>query len=133
MFKATLISTLFAFFALVSFVNAIVINPKITTPSTGTKWTAGQTVTVKWKTTFGKDNTPIPDTQRGYIKLGYLEKGDPYNEHLMWDLAADFPLNSGAQQVTLPANLETKVSYIIVLMGDSGNASKKFTIKAAKN
>ena len=51
---------------------------------------------------------------------------------LDWDLATDFPLNSGAQTVTLPPDLETKTSYIIVVMGDSGNASPKFTIKASR-
>ncbi|KAI8367968.1 hypothetical protein EDC96DRAFT_505928 [Choanephora cucurbitarum] len=132
MFRATFFSTLFALFALISFVNAIVINPKITTPSSGTKWTAGQNVTVKWKTTYGPDKTPIPEIMRGYIKLGYFEKGDKYNEHLKWDLASNFSLSSGAQRVTLPSDLETKHSYIIVLMGDSGNASKEFTIRAAR-
>lgn len=86
------------------------------------------------------------------IKLGYLE-GDSPNEHLCkchsvsfirgtltdiiihkdWDLASGFPLNKGAQSVTLPSDLETKKTYIIVLMGDSGNASPKFLIQAARS
>ncbi|KAI8078194.1 uncharacterized protein B0P05DRAFT_542890 [Gilbertella persicaria] len=127
-------SIIFFFFFVLTFVNAIVINPKITSPTTGTKWRAGGTFTVKWETTYfdGSSNVPIPDTQNGRIMLGYLENNDPYNEHLKWTLATNFPLNSGAQQITLPSDLSTRTSYIIVLMGDSGNASNKFTIQAAK-
>ncbi|KAI7855391.1 hypothetical protein BDC45DRAFT_506093 [Circinella umbellata] len=114
---------------IVTVVNAIVWNPEITVPKATSKWRAGETYTVKWKTTvLGED---IPDGVNGTIKLGYLEEGS-INEHLYWDLATTFPLNSGAQTVTLPSDLETKTSYIIVVMGDSGNASPKFTIRAAR-
>jgi hypothetical protein len=51
---------------------------------------------------------------------------------LEWELASGFDLNKGSQVVTLPADLETKRTYIIVLMGDSGNASPQFTITAAR-
>ncbi|KAI8977385.1 hypothetical protein BDF20DRAFT_874497 [Mycotypha africana] len=114
-------------------VNAIVINPKITVPSQGTKWRAGETFTVKWATTFydGEKTVPIPDDYKGTIKLGYYENGNP-SMNLKWDLASGFQLNSGAQSVTLPSDLDTKTSYIVVLMGDSGNASPKFTIRAAR-
>ena len=71
MFRATFFSTLFALFALISFVNAIVINPKITTPSSGTKWTAGQNVTVKWKMACPKIIFHIPTV----IKPCFLESG----------------------------------------------------------
>ncbi|KAI9299579.1 hypothetical protein BJ944DRAFT_245073, partial [Cunninghamella echinulata] len=66
----------------------------------------------------------------GTIKLGYLTKEDGPNEHLYWDLATGFPLNKGSQEITLPTDLEYRKTYIIVLMGNSGNASKKFTIFA---
>lgn len=32
---------------------------------------------------------------------------------------------------TLPSNLTTRAEYFVVLMGDSGNRSQKFTINAA--
>lgn len=125
----------FAFFAFFSMTHAMVVNPTVLTPTTGTKWRAGGTYVVKWETTYfdGEKQAPIPSGQRGYIKLGYLEKDDPDNEHITWDLADDFPLDSGAQTVTLPSELETKTSYIIILFGDSGNISKKFTIQAARS
>jgi hypothetical protein len=122
-----------AFFTLIALASAIVINPKITTPNSSTKWRAGESYTVKWDTTYndGTSEQPIPDTYTGTIKLGYLEGDDP-NEHLNWDLASGFKLNSGAQSVTLPADLTTKREYIVILMGDSGNASPKFFIQARK-
>ncbi|ORY99352.1 hypothetical protein BCR43DRAFT_513470 [Syncephalastrum racemosum] len=109
-------------------VSAIVWNPQITEPSSATVWKAGDNVNVKWDTTIQGEK--IPDGVDGIIKLGYLEDGS-INEHLYWTLAGNFPLNRGYQNVTLPSDLETKDSYIIVLMGDSGNASPKFTIQSA--
>ncbi|KAI8137025.1 hypothetical protein BJV82DRAFT_636937 [Fennellomyces sp. T-0311] len=122
--------TAFLILVLATVANAIVWNPEITTPNSGSKWRAGESYTVQWKTTVVGEE--IPDGVTGMIKLGYLEEGS-INEHLYWDLASDFPLNSGAQKITLPADLETKTSYIIVVMGDSGNASQKFFIQAARS
>jgi hypothetical protein len=128
------ISTIFVLFAFIfTLASAIVINPKINVPNEGTQWRGGQTVTIQWDTNYfdGTSNVPIPDGYKGTIKLGYLE-GDDYNEHLFWDLATGFALNAGAQSVTLPTDLETRNGYIVVLMGNSGNASKRFRIQAAK-
>jgi hypothetical protein len=135
MFNKTTTTILFLFAFLLSMTSAIVINPTITTPNSGTKWRAGGSFIVKWDTTFfdGTGQVPIPEGATGTIKLGYLEGDDQYNEHLFWDLATGFPLNSGAQRIDLPVELETKTSYIIVLMGNSGNASPKFTIQAARS
>ncbi|KAG2227981.1 hypothetical protein INT45_012005 [Circinella minor] len=72
------------------------------------------------------------DIYSGIIKLGYLEEGS-IDEHLYWDLGSGFLLNSGSQSVRLPRNLKTRDSYIIVLMGNSGNASPQFTIKGPKH
>ncbi|KAI9494647.1 hypothetical protein BDB00DRAFT_817669 [Zychaea mexicana] len=119
----------FLLLVLATAASAIVWNPEITTPNSGTKWRAGESYTVQWKPSINGEN--IPEGVNGMIKLGYLEDGS-INEHLYWDLASGFPLNKGAQSITLPADLETKTSYIVVLMGDSGNASPKFTIKAAR-
>jgi hypothetical protein len=122
-----------AFFALIAVASALVINPKITTPNAATKWRAGEKYTVKWDTTFfnGEEEEDIPDNYEGRIKLGYLV-GDDLNEHLNWDLASGFKLNSGSQNITLPDDLETKRDYIIVVMGNSGNASPRFFIRARK-
>lgn len=131
------ISTILLLIAFIfTLANAIVINPHITTPNSGTKWRSGQTVTIKWDTTYTEYGSttpiPIPDNLQGTIKLGYLENGDEYNEHLFWDLATGFKLNAGSQTVTLPSDLETRTGYIIVLMGNSGNASPKFKITKSK-
>lgn len=49
---------------------------------------------------------------------------------LEWELGSGFPLTKGSYEVTLPSDLEERNTYIIVLMGDSGNASEQFTIKS---
>ncbi|KAI8146392.1 hypothetical protein BJV82DRAFT_554400 [Fennellomyces sp. T-0311] len=112
--------------SLFSMAYAIVWNAPITIPNENTIWTAGKSYIVKWNTTT-HDGQKIPDGVSGMIKLGYVEDGS-LDEHLYWDLAKDFPLNSGEQAICLPDGLEPKDNYIIVLMGNSGNASPKFTI-----
>ncbi|GAA5808996.1 hypothetical protein MFLAVUS_002396 [Mucor flavus] len=134
MFNKTYLIALFFFAFVATLASAGAINPKINVPNSGTKWSAGQTVTIQWDVTYfdGTGTVPIPEAAIGTLKLGYLEDGDEYNEHLFWDLDTGFKLASGARSITLPADLETKTSYIIVLMGNSGNASAKFYIRAAK-
>ncbi|SAM02294.1 hypothetical protein [Absidia glauca] len=124
-------SILFALTTLVTLSLAIVLNPQITSPSADTKWRAGDTRTVTWDTE-NVTGGPIPEGMKGTIKLGYLDPKDGPNEHLNWDLGSGFDLNKGSFVVTLPSELETKRTYIIVLMGDSGNASPQFTITAAR-
>ncbi|GAB5585602.1 hypothetical protein Unana1_00502 [Umbelopsis nana] len=116
-------------------VSAYVYSPKITKPDKTTKWRAGESFTVTCNLFRDPDSAgiPIPDSVNGTIKLGYLLNGDKYNEHLYWDLADKFRLNSGSQRITLPKDLETRSTYIVVLFGDSGNASPEFTIKAARH
>lgn len=67
---------------------------------------------------------------KGSIILGYLsdDKKD-MNEHLDLDhpLATGFMLTDGSHDIVIP-NVAERKTYIIVLMGDSGNASPKFTI-----
>ncbi|KAG2224669.1 hypothetical protein INT45_007914, partial [Circinella minor] len=110
--------------------NAIVYNPEIISPNESSKWRAGETYTIQWSPTISGQS--IPEEIKGTIMLGYLEEGS-MNENLHWTLAKDFQLSSGAQSITLPSDLETKTSYIIVVMGNSGNASAKFTIRASRS
>ncbi|KAI7877988.1 hypothetical protein K492DRAFT_209274 [Lichtheimia hyalospora FSU 10163] len=105
-----------------------VYNPEIYVPNSDTVWKAGETYTVEWSKT-SKDGRTIPEGHDGMIKLGYVEEGS-IDEHLYWDLAAGFPLNSGSWNVTLPDNLAARSDYIIVVFGNSGNASPKFTIQS---
>ncbi|SAM05746.1 hypothetical protein [Absidia glauca] len=124
-------SLFLVFTTLLSLSLALVLNPKITSPTAESKWRAGDQRTITWDT----ENVvggPIPADYTGVIKLGYLDPKDSPNEHLYWELASGFPLNKGSQSVTLPQDLETRRTYIIVLMGNSGNASPEFTITAAR-
>ncbi|ORZ12677.1 hypothetical protein BCR42DRAFT_419748 [Absidia repens] len=124
-------SIIFTVFTIITLTLALVLNPKITSPTADTKWRAGDKRTITWDTEHVVGG-PIPASYKGTLKLGYLDPKDSPNEHLKWDLASGFPLNKGSQVVTLPADLETKRTYIIVLMGNSGNASPQFTITAAR-
>ncbi|KAG0182394.1 hypothetical protein DFQ29_004447 [Apophysomyces sp. BC1021] len=132
MFKSSLI---FFFLALVSLATAIVWSPEITSPGSGTKWKAGGRYTVRWKKYVGNHSIPsgvkyamAMNLAMGAIKLGYVEHGSS-NEHLQWNLASNVELNKGFHSIRLPKNLKARKNYIIVLMGDSGNASHQFTIE----
>ncbi|TKY89575.1 hypothetical protein EX895_001360 [Sporisorium graminicola] len=106
----------------------IVYNPHITSPTSDSVWTAGKTYTVTW------DVSDIPaeaEALKGTIKLGYLPADGSGGENLHWTLADGFAIKGGQTSVTLPADLATRQDYIVVVMGDSGNASNKFTINAA--
>ncbi|KAG2187340.1 hypothetical protein INT44_005026, partial [Umbelopsis vinacea] len=73
---------------------------------------------------------PIPDDETASLYLGYLINNDRFNEHLYWELASGFKLNAGSQEVQIPQKIRTRHSYIVVLIGDSGNASPQFTIES---
>ncbi|SPO29523.1 uncharacterized protein UTRI_04743_B [Ustilago trichophora] len=106
----------------------LVYNPKITCPVSSTVWTAGQSYTVEW------DSSDIPveaEAYKGMIKLGYTPADGAGGLNLHWTLADGFPIKDGKVKVTLPEELKERNDYIIVVMGDSGNASEMFTIKPA--
>ncbi|KAN0127312.1 hypothetical protein V8E53_014563 [Lactarius tabidus] len=120
----------FVFFYVLTFVHAlplakrIVVSPQITSPTATTIWTVGNQVTVTWDTS----NIPPPGNFTGQLVLGYLTSGSS-SENLDVDnpLAANFLLSAGSVQITVP-NVPTGTNYIVVLFGDSGNASPQFTI-----
>lgn len=63
------------------------------------------------------------------IKLGYDDGTD--NLHELWDLVTTddkIPLGRGHTIVKLPDGLATRSDYIVIVFGDSGNASGKFKI-----
>lgn len=69
-------------------------------------------------------NTDLPV----YIKLGY-DTGDSLHEY--WDLVSDkdnIPIGKGHTIATLPADLQKRDDYVVIVFGDSGNASQKFKI-----
>ena len=102
----------------------MVYSPKITYPTAKTQWAAGKKAHVSW------DVDSLPDemkNQKSMIKLGHIS-GNSLNEHLNQTLAKGFKLGSGNVSFTVPKDLEARDDYIVVLFGDSGNASPKFTI-----
>ncbi|KAL5482531.1 hypothetical protein ACEPAI_9125 [Sanghuangporus weigelae] len=104
----------------------IVYNPMITYPTAGVVWTVGERKTITWKT------DEIPEELRnstGTILLGYNEDNSE-NLDIAHPLATGFNLTDGQVNVTVPVK-SARSDYIVVLFGDSGNASPEFTIKSA--
>ncbi|EIN12913.1 hypothetical protein PUNSTDRAFT_82382 [Punctularia strigosozonata HHB-11173 SS5] len=104
----------------------IVFTPTITDPTAVTTWAVGSNQTVTW------DTSKIPaeaQNSTGVLLLGYQQSDDD-SEHLdiAHPLAAQFPISAGSVAVTVP-NVTTRNDYIVVLIGDSGNKSPKFTIQ----
>jgi len=102
----------------------IVYSPPIKSPSQGTVWKVGSKQVVTW------DASSIPagaEGNKGTIMLGYDDNTG--SEHLYYKhpLADGFPLTAGQQSITVP-NVPKKTTYIVAVLGDSGNISQKFTI-----
>jgi hypothetical protein len=102
--------------------------PRVTIPNSQTDWKVGSSQTVTWDTS----NPPSQVTNPvGTLLLGYLNPDGSGGENLDVDhpLAQNFQLDAGSVTVTVPT-VVPKDSYIVVLIGDSGNASEEFTISA---
>ncbi|KIY60769.1 hypothetical protein CYLTODRAFT_495528 [Cylindrobasidium torrendii FP15055 ss-10] len=96
-------------------------NPAITSPTSETVWTVGQTVEVTWSTADAPENV----SNGGSVVLG---KGADFLYNVIVD-HFDLKAANGAIAVTVP-DVEAGDDYFVVLFGDSGNASDKFTIEA---
>ncbi|KAF4570054.1 hypothetical protein EYR40_009040 [Pleurotus pulmonarius] len=103
----------------------IVWDPEITLPNRQTLWTRNTTVTVSWKT----DNIPEgAHNQKGKVVLGWRnQKGGSEHLNIEHPLATGFYLRDGYIKITVP-QVSPRDDYIIVLFGDSGNASPNFSI-----
>jgi hypothetical protein len=110
----------------VKLASRLVYSPEITYPTANAEWTAGKKAKVTWKT----DGLPesLQDAT-GVVRLGHITKGEE-GEHLADVLAMGFKLADGEVSFKVPRHLQERHDYIVVLMGDSGNASPKFTIHA---
>ncbi|TDL17212.1 hypothetical protein BD410DRAFT_776335 [Rickenella mellea] len=99
-------------------------DPPITSPDASTVWTVGSKETVKWDIS---SKPQVVSSFSGTLVLGFLDNTE--GEHLMLDspLAQGFNLTDATVDIVVP-NLPARNDYIVVLMGDSGNASPKFTI-----
>ncbi|KAH9924658.1 uncharacterized protein BXZ73DRAFT_2512, partial [Epithele typhae] len=102
-----------------------VVAPHISAPAAGAQWAVGSVQTVVWDTA---DVPPEAWFAPGTLVLGHVEEGST-NEHLdlMHPLAEGFLLISGKAKVTVPS-VEARDDYVVVLIGDSGNVSGKFSI-----
>ncbi|KAI0289174.1 hypothetical protein BC826DRAFT_939318, partial [Russula brevipes] len=98
----------------------LVVSPHITSPTRSTVWHPGDQVTVTWDTSVIPAEGDFP----GVLLLGQSENLDV--EH---PLAQDFSLRAGSVELTVP-DVTLGSNYIVVLLGDSGNASPPFTIKS---
>ncbi|KAF9071197.1 hypothetical protein BDP27DRAFT_1322495 [Rhodocollybia butyracea] len=99
-------------------------------------WEAGTTT---YNMTWETDNIPEElKNSTGSVLLGWLDNQEgKYNEHLDSDypLSSGFMLADGFTSFTIDSsrNLPTRDSYVLCLMGDSGNISDPLTIVATQD
>ncbi|KAI0289172.1 hypothetical protein BC826DRAFT_1032883 [Russula brevipes] len=101
----------------------LVVNPHITSPTESTVWHPSDQVTVTWDTSIipAEGNFPV------MLVLGHPED-DSENLDVNHPLAQDFSLRASSVEFTVP-DVKPMSNYIVVLFGDSGNASPPFTIE----
>lgn len=99
-------------------------SPTILCPTGITVWPRGSTQTVTWRT----DNVPEEKlNSTGLLLLGYMENNSE-NLDIKHPLAVNFPIISGEVTIIVPENATVRSDAIVVLFGDSGNASPEFAI-----
>ncbi|KIJ26652.1 hypothetical protein M422DRAFT_191965 [Sphaerobolus stellatus SS14] len=125
--------------------------PPVTYPTAGIDWPVGSSQTVTWDTS----EVPPGFTGTGMILLGYRDNNKDYDEQLDIStlffarsiphtslsphsstssttalndpLARGFPLTAGSVAIVVP-NVPSRNTYIVVLIGGSGNISGEFHI-----
>jgi len=102
-----------------------VFNPTITYPTASTVWNVGEVHNITWSIANAPTGFPI-NNATGTILLGFLAN-DSENLDVDHPLADKFLLKDQKVDITVP-DVESRNDYIIVLLGDSGNASPQFTI-----
>lgn len=109
-------------------IEAIIVNPRIIIPTNETIWYAGCDADIAWDTL---QIVPNVTETHGPIMLGFIVPLS-INEHLFFTLVPDTDLTTGSAHITVP-NVPTRNDYIVVVFGDSGNASPLFTIRNGGN
>ncbi|KAJ7486045.1 hypothetical protein B0H11DRAFT_2186629 [Mycena galericulata] len=109
----------------------IVVTPHITRPIANATWPAGSNQIVTWET---EDIPPASMNDTAKIVLGHRSTtpdkhgNSETSENLDWDHPlVNCTLGDGHANITVP-NVPSGTKYIVVLFGDSGNASPEFTI-----
>jgi len=105
-------------------------NPPVTAPKAGDVWTVRSTQLVTWAT---DEIPPSSANSTGTLLLGYFD-GYSQGENLDIEhpLASGFLLADGCVHVEVP-DVSPRDNYIVVLMGNSGNASPEFTISKRRS
>ncbi|KAJ7781764.1 hypothetical protein DFH07DRAFT_386582 [Mycena maculata] len=109
-----------------------VITPHITSPVENDIWVPGENRTVTWNTT---EIPPAFKNNTGKLVLGYYTTTKDDQGHWQTSenlnntspLAQNFVLGDGCANITVP-HVPPRSTYIVVLFGDSGNASPQFKI-----
>ncbi|GAA5979631.1 hypothetical protein JCM10908_002990 [Rhodotorula pacifica] len=107
-------------------------HPPFLFPQGGEIWTAGQSYSASWNQNL-PEGIPIQNvSQTANLVLGYKSgvEGD-ISQHLKWTLASNISLYAPAPNSVdfeLPANLVSRDSYFLVLLGSTGNTSPLFSI-----
>ncbi|KAH9955135.1 hypothetical protein BC827DRAFT_1238381 [Russula dissimulans] len=109
------------------FEKRLVIDPSITSPSADTVWTPGNEELVTWDPSM----VPATGNYTGTLLLGN-PNANGENLDLNNPLADGFSLRDGSVRVICP-KVPPGNTYIVVLFGDSGNASPRFTITSVND
>ncbi|KZV73716.1 hypothetical protein PENSPDRAFT_626973 [Peniophora sp. CONT] len=109
-------------------ISDVVVAPAFIAPTGGESYKIGTNQTASW------DTSKIDEEAKDYtgvLYLGYAD-GDSSDEHLdvAHPLAYGFKLIDGTVNYTVPSNATARPNYFLVLVGDSGNVSPKFSITA---
>ncbi|TFK39033.1 hypothetical protein BDQ12DRAFT_722880 [Crucibulum laeve] len=103
----------------------IVFTPHITYPNKhDIFWHRGSSHNVTWETS---KIPPEAINSTGMILLGHSGNNSE-NLDIDHPLATRFPINKGSVVVKIPADIEQRKDYFVVLFGDSGNKSPEFEI-----
>ncbi|BGP53453.1 hypothetical protein JCM8202_001096 [Rhodotorula sphaerocarpa] len=107
-------------------------HPAFTFPQGGEIWKAGQRYSASWDQTLPQDIAIQNVSHTADIMLGYKSdvEGD-YSEHLKWTLAKDVQLYAPAPNSVdfeLPADLVSRDSYFLVMLGSTSDTSALFSI-----
>ncbi|GAA6059644.1 hypothetical protein JCM10212_004147 [Sporobolomyces blumeae] len=139
---ASLVATVFSFSAFVSAGKGpdgvfdgdsgnqlIDYHPPITSPAGGEIYAAGSQQTVTWDQTLPSGIELGDVSQTADLLLGYTVPGDS-SLHLNLTLVHNVSLYSGPNEAsyTLPSDLPTRTTYLLALVGSSGNVSPAFTV-----
>ncbi|KAG1745904.1 uncharacterized protein EDB91DRAFT_1049691 [Suillus paluster] len=99
-------------------------SPAITSPTSETVWACNSMQTVFWAT----NNVPEEKKNSTGILLSGFIANNSENLDIYHPLATGFPIIAGQVSFLVPQNATPRDNAIVVLFGDSGNASPQFKI-----